>query len=154
MKHLERKSRDTEACVRVRVCTSSVMVAENNMVCLLKEHSRMISFICSSKYSSNILRDKHKHAGESPWRPSPLLASATPCLPVGLVQDQDLDVGELEARRVVEVVDQTTRCGDQNVRPRPQRRLLRLQVQPTCRHTGKPEFRVPTQTESRMRQSE
>lgn len=51
------------ACVCVHACvrTSSVMVAENNMVCLLKEHILMISFICSSKYSSSILTHTDTH---------------------------------------------------------------------------------------------
>ena len=35
--------------------TASDMVAENNIVCLVLEHSRITSFICSAKYSSNIL---------------------------------------------------------------------------------------------------
>lgn len=42
---------DTEA----RSCTASDIVAENSMVCLVWAHWRMISFICSAKYSSNIL---------------------------------------------------------------------------------------------------
>lgn len=75
---------DTEvgvaACVCVCVRTSSVMVAENNMVCLLKEHILMISFICSSKYSSSILSHTRtqvrnqgagphslRRQGHSPW---------------------------------------------------------------------------------------
>ena len=32
------------------------MVAENNMVCLVCEHILITSFICSAKYSSNILK--------------------------------------------------------------------------------------------------
>lgn len=38
--------------------TSSVMVAEKSMVWRWWEHIRMISFICSSKYSSSILGAK------------------------------------------------------------------------------------------------
>lgn len=52
------------ACLCVCVRTSSVMVAENNMVCLLKEHILMISFICSSKYSSSILTHTGTDTGE------------------------------------------------------------------------------------------
>lgn len=37
--------------------TSSVMVAEKSMVCRWWEHIRIISFICSSKYSSSILEE-------------------------------------------------------------------------------------------------
>ncbi|KAF3855590.1 hypothetical protein F7725_016313 [Dissostichus mawsoni] len=94
------------------------MVAENNMVCRLWAHSRMISFICSSKYSSSILRNRRTDRGGA--------------LPVGLVQDQDLDVTQLKGGCVVQMVDQTSRCSDQNIWPRPQSRLLGLQVQPTC----------------------
>ena len=35
--------------------TASDMVAENNIVCLVLEHILITSFICSAKYSSNIL---------------------------------------------------------------------------------------------------
>ena len=38
-----------------KISTSSDIVAENNMVCLVLEHNLMTSFICSAKYSSNIL---------------------------------------------------------------------------------------------------
>lgn len=58
--------------------------------------------------------------------------------PVGLVQDEDLDLTELKRGRVVQMVDQASRCGDQDVWPRPQRRLLRLQVQPTWQTRHKP----------------
>ena len=35
--------------------TASDIVAENNIVCLVLEHILITSFICSAKYSSNIL---------------------------------------------------------------------------------------------------
>lgn len=44
--------------------TSSVMVAEKSMVWRWWEHIRMISFICSSKYSSNILMRREKESRE------------------------------------------------------------------------------------------
>lgn len=42
--------------------TSSVMVAEKSMVWRWWEHIRIISFICSSKYSSSILEEGERHA--------------------------------------------------------------------------------------------
>ena len=44
--------------------------------------------------------------------------------PVGLVENQNLDAVEVEAGRVVEVIDQPARRGDDDVRAEPQRRLL------------------------------
>lgn len=55
------------------------------------------------------------------------------CSPVGLVQDEDLNVAQLEAGSVVQVVDEATRGGNQNVWPRPKRRFLGFEVQPTCK---------------------
>lgn len=70
----------------------------------------MISFICSSKYSSSILREPHTTVSVS--ADSGFWCDGFPrrSLPVGLVQDQDLDVRQLKARRVVKVIDQPTRC--------------------------------------------
>lgn len=84
----------------------------------------MISFICSSKYSSSILSESHR---TGPLAATPAVRFCRPVAappPVGLVQDQDLDVAQLEARCVVKVVDQSARCGDQNIWTRPQSRLL------------------------------
>lgn len=44
--------------------TSSVMVAEKSMVWRWWEHIRMISFICSSKYSSSILTSRERESRE------------------------------------------------------------------------------------------
>lgn len=66
----------------------------------------MISFICSSKYSSSILREQQVSVSAD----SGFWCDGFPRLPVGLVQDQDLDVRQLKARRVVKVIDQPTRC--------------------------------------------
>lgn len=72
----------------------------------------MISFICSSKYSSSILREPHTTAQVSVSADSGFWCDGFPrrFLPVGLVQDQDLNVRQLKARRVVKVIDQPTRC--------------------------------------------
>lgn len=43
--------KETEA----RSLTASVIVAENNIVCLVRAHILIISFIWSAKFSSNIL---------------------------------------------------------------------------------------------------
>lgn len=47
---------ETEA----RSLTASVIVAENNIVCLVGEHILIISFIWSAKFSSNILSASSK----------------------------------------------------------------------------------------------
>lgn len=55
--------KDTEA----RSLTSSVIVAEKSIVWRWWEHIRMISFICSSKYSSSILASREgKESREKP----------------------------------------------------------------------------------------
>lgn len=70
----------------------------------------MISFICSSKYSSSILGPK-----KQVWISGELifllfLHWKARRSPVGLVQDQDLDVTQLKAGGVVEMVNQPAGC--------------------------------------------
>ena len=47
------------------IFTCSDMVAEKSMVCLVWEHNLITSFICSAKYSSNILHSKIKEKSNS-----------------------------------------------------------------------------------------
>lgn len=54
------------------------------------------------------------------------------CSPVGLVQDEDLNVAQLKAGSVVQVVDEAARRGNQNVWPRPERCFLGFEVEPAC----------------------
>lgn len=100
----------------------------------------MTSFICSSKYSSSILRGAETQSRTQQVSLRPVVTGRDSVRPrrspVRLVQDQDLDVGQLEGRRVVQVIDQTAGRRYQHVRTGPQRSLLRLQVQPTCTHNG------------------
>lgn len=50
-------------------------------------------------------------------------------LPVSLVQNKHLDLTKFKRRSVVQVIYQAAGRGNQDVRPQPQRRFLRLQVQ-------------------------
>lgn len=54
-------------------------------------------------------------------------------VPVSLIQDEHLNAAQVEGRAVVEVIDQSARGGDEDVRRGPKSCFLRLHVQAACK---------------------
>lgn len=59
-------------------------------------------------------------------------------VPVSLIQDEHLDATQVKGRAVVEVIDESARGGDEDVRRCPKSCFLRLHVQAACREQSPP----------------
>lgn len=57
-------------------------------------------------------------------------------VPVSLIQDEHLNAAQVEGRAVVEVINESARSGDEDIRRGPKSCFLRLHIQATCKDKG------------------
>lgn len=58
-------------------------------------------------------------------------------LPIGFIEHEHLDVVEVEVGRIVKMIDETTRSGDDDVGAESERSLLSFQIETACNASGR-----------------